>query len=724
MFIDLSCPAELFRTALPTEEDPSCQLLLYNLSDRIIVSVEVNLHLLNRRGEDEEHLVYRARALNGRPQTAFTMRVPCTPSAAIARAEVTIEKVWFSDNAVWRRESGREVSYTPNHLPVSRGLTNLRYVAGESAVGYPSQQEGLWVCVCGRPNPDAEEYCVRCRREKSLIFARYNREAVEKQLNQKERQLELQTRSAREDTSRMQRIREEAYQTARQKKSRRLHLASAMLAAVAACALALGAGVPAARMAVARRVMQEGRPEEAREILEELGSFPGAAPLLADANYSIAEQVVLSGDQPDDLAAAAETLRADGREGAEALARDADYRRASLLLAAADYAGSRDAARSLPNTYPGIRELQQETDYQEALQNMRDRFYVLARNAFLKLGDYRDAADQADACIYLPALSLIENGEYDAARTQLERIPTYEDSAELILKCFYLKGLALEKKEDYAGAADAYFAAGEYEDAAEKARELTYILAEDAFTAASFEKAAAWYQRIPGYLDADEKALASVYTLARRAISDLEYKKALTLLASLPEDYEDAAELTWQALYALGLDAQEREDWLSAADFFFRASGYRDADRRLDRVLSHLTPEEAAPFLPAEETTEPDETVSPSATEVTPEPVAAPAEIASPAPTETPEPTPTPTETASPAPTKSATPTVTPTATPDPIPTRTAASTLPPAQSPSEATAPAGQTVGAAVTETPVRTSAESPAETPESDSFLVQDEE
>ncbi len=73
MFIDLTCPAELFRTALPTDEDPSCELLLYNLSDRVIVSVEVNLRLLNRVDEEEEHLVYRARALNGRPQTAFTL---------------------------------------------------------------------------------------------------------------------------------------------------------------------------------------------------------------------------------------------------------------------------------------------------------------------------------------------------------------------------------------------------------------------------------------------------------------------------------------------------------------------------------------------------------------------------------------------------------------------------------------------------------------------------
>ena len=90
MFINLSCPAELFRTVLPTEESPACGLLLYNLSDRVIVSAEVTLRLLNRRGEEEERLVYRARALNGRPHNTFTMNVPCTPAPAIRADPATI----------------------------------------------------------------------------------------------------------------------------------------------------------------------------------------------------------------------------------------------------------------------------------------------------------------------------------------------------------------------------------------------------------------------------------------------------------------------------------------------------------------------------------------------------------------------------------------------------------------------------------------------------------
>ena len=49
MRIDLSCPAELWRYELPKEDYPICGLMLYNLGEKIIVSVEVTLILLDRK---------------------------------------------------------------------------------------------------------------------------------------------------------------------------------------------------------------------------------------------------------------------------------------------------------------------------------------------------------------------------------------------------------------------------------------------------------------------------------------------------------------------------------------------------------------------------------------------------------------------------------------------------------------------------------------------------
>ena len=169
--IDLTCPAEIFRTALPTETIPAATLTLFNLSDRVITSAEVLLRLLDEDGGETERLAYRGRALNGRPHSTFLMTVPCAPAEDLHSIDVIIEKVWYADNEVWRRNPANAVEYLPNALPVSPALTSLQYAAGDTAVGYPSLQNGLWVCVCGRPNPEEADICARCGRQKDMIFS-------------------------------------------------------------------------------------------------------------------------------------------------------------------------------------------------------------------------------------------------------------------------------------------------------------------------------------------------------------------------------------------------------------------------------------------------------------------------------------------------------------------------------------------------------------------------
>ena len=80
MLTDLTCPAELFRTTLPTEEVPAAALTLFNLSDRVITSVEVLLRLLDEDGAEAETLTYRGKGLNGRPHSTFMLTAPCAPA--------------------------------------------------------------------------------------------------------------------------------------------------------------------------------------------------------------------------------------------------------------------------------------------------------------------------------------------------------------------------------------------------------------------------------------------------------------------------------------------------------------------------------------------------------------------------------------------------------------------------------------------------------------------
>ena len=156
MRMDLTCPVELWRSNLPKEDYPACELMLFNLSDKLVVSCEVTLILQDGEGKETDRLIYRAHDLEGRPRTPFTMAVPLEEGVKPAAYEVVIEKVWYDDNDVWRRGKIQLTEYTSNALPNGRSLEMLRFVAGSNAVGYPEEQEGVWVrngvpLACGRP---------------------------------------------------------------------------------------------------------------------------------------------------------------------------------------------------------------------------------------------------------------------------------------------------------------------------------------------------------------------------------------------------------------------------------------------------------------------------------------------------------------------------------------------------------------------------------------------
>ena len=256
--MDLTCPAEVFQVSPPTEEHPAAELTLFNLSGRVIVSAEVTLKLQNARGVDLERATVLSQGLNGRPHSTFRISLPCNPHPGAEKTVVLLEKIRFIDLEEWTRQEGGETEYTPNDLPVSPALTHLKFVAGETAKGFPSQQDGLWVCVCGRPNPDELAVCARCRQPKETVFARYNRDAVETRISQRERQLDLATRSTREDLARMQRVREAEYREKESRKKRRIRRALWL-----AVILALLAGLFfLAEPALRRFLPPEPQPEE------------------------------------------------------------------------------------------------------------------------------------------------------------------------------------------------------------------------------------------------------------------------------------------------------------------------------------------------------------------------------------------------------------------------------------------------------------------------------
>ena len=583
MRIDLTCPVELWHYDLPSEGYPACALMLYNLSDRLVSSVEVTLILKDATGDETERIVYRGHELDGRPGTAFRMAVPVNAKTRARSAEMIVEKIWYDDNGVWRRGKGPLSEYTPNALPRGRSLEMLRFVAGSNAVGFPQEQDGLWLCVCGRPNADYAHHCVRCHRARDQVFTRYNREAIEKLVTQREKQLEMQAKSAREDASRMQMEREQAYN---RKKKRNRRIRAAVISVVAVAAAAYGTVfhlIPYLNYRSAVTAMENSDWGTAITAFEAMNDYLDAPDRLKACRYQEALVLLDKGDEESLVAARDTFLSLPGYEDADVNAQEAEYRRAGLLLTSGDTAG----AAEIYTLLDGYRDSDEQLNvcaYIDATRLAEKRDWQAALDAFRALGDYKDSAAQADRAVYELALAAVEAGEPDVALAWLDGIPGYTGAEQLTKRAYYVKGAALREAGDNEAAGAAFLAAGDYEDAAELVIACIYDPAEVLFAQGDYAAAMDLYAQILGHKDATDKYMFCRCHLAETAVRDKEYALAAELLATLPDDYQNVAALKKECIYQPALDALKAKDWEAAAAGFAQVPGYKSADTNLKKA--------------------------------------------------------------------------------------------------------------------------------------------
>lgn len=594
MRIDLTCPAELWRYELPRSGYPACELMLYNLGEKTIVSVEVTVILTDRDGEETQRVIYRAHDLDGRPATAFAVTVPVEEGVQAQGLEVMIDKVWFEGSSVWRRGKYALSEYTPNTLPNSRSLEMLRYVAGSNAVGFPQEQDGLWVCVCGRPNAAEERVCARCHREREQVFVQFNREAIEKLAAQREQQLSLKAKAAREDASRLQLQREKEYDAKRRKRHR-------ILAGAGACVLCVGAAYgavfhlwPYLRYRGAVGDMEAGRYDQARAVFADMGDYAEASANVNRCLYLAAEADLTDEADEATLLAARDTFIALGAyEDAPALLQEADWLRANLLLSQGDTATAAALYTSLADYKDSAAQLK-ECAYRDAKALLDARAFGDAREAFLALGDYSDAAEQARECVYQAAADALATGDAASAIEQFGTIEGYRDADDQRKAAYYLYGTHLASAGDMVAAGDAFLAAGDYEDALDQARVRLYAPAQAAYDDQDYQTAAALYGRILGYEDATDKYQECTLTLAQRAMQDREYQLAQTLLATLPGSYENVLELRQECIYLPASNSLTAKDWQAAVDGFSQISTYKDSADKLTQARYGLAAQKAA----------------------------------------------------------------------------------------------------------------------------------
>ncbi len=582
MKIDLTCPVELWRYELPTETDTVCRLLMYNLSDKDVTSVQVTLAGYDANGEALSRQVERLQGVSGERKSAFEVLIAMEGGAQAAGMELVIEKVWFDDGTVWRRGNAHLSEYVPNTLPNNRRLEMLRFVAGADAVGYPQDQGALWLCVCGRANAASEAYCRRCQREKLAVFEKFNQATIEEMVAQREQELDQIAHRARMQASQQQLEREARI---KRKKHRRRRVLWTFLIAVFTLGAVYGIyfhGIPYYRYIRASQQLDRGLFGEARAAFAQMTGYLNADALVVKSDYLQARSDLNTGTEATLISAQEMFDRLGDYEDSPLRAKEARYARAEKMIQAERYDDAVALYAEIPD-YSNARVRQQDALFEKARAVMKAGDYEGARSIFLDLKGYPEAEKMAVLCLYEPGVTALENREYDQAIALLSQITGYSDVDQKLQEAHYAKGESLQAAGEYVAAGEFYLKAGNYRDAVTKASECIYEPAKKEMETGNYSRAAEMFLKIQGHADARELAWECIYHIADQALGNKEYARARELYLQIP-NYLDAKEKAEEAIYLPAQDLIKDGKYTEALTEFSKIPEYKDVPARMQEV--------------------------------------------------------------------------------------------------------------------------------------------
>ena len=180
MKVDLSCPVELRSYELISDDagHTRANICLYNLSARRVSGFEAVAHWLDSRSGASAAVPFAIDRMRAGARSFFNI----TLTAAAGKADhvgLNFTRVCFEDGEhEWRAGDG-PVTEVSEILPLPGPEQNsLLAAAGEDAVRFAAEENGVWRCVCGRANPRGQVQCVRCLRRFEDLFPALTREAV------------------------------------------------------------------------------------------------------------------------------------------------------------------------------------------------------------------------------------------------------------------------------------------------------------------------------------------------------------------------------------------------------------------------------------------------------------------------------------------------------------------------------------------------------------------
>ncbi|GHU65730.1 hypothetical protein FACS1894184_02120 [Clostridia bacterium] len=576
MKVDLTCPLELWEYRLPTKDSQECVLMLFNLENRTISSMQISLTALNAAGEQLSNHTERPMALAAQGKQGFELRFALANGEEMDSLSLLFEKVWFEDGTVWRRVSSAQLTeYTPNEMTSGRDLESLRYVAGPDAVGYPDDQGRVWMCVCGRANAEDEDTCRRCGRSREYIFLNDTPAAVKDAIASREHELEQKGQKAREESSRQELLKQAALRRRVSSHKHRWVGAAVASALIVALYFAMVLLLPEITYARASQALSGGSPLTARELFVSLLDYRDAQLQVMQCDYVHAQQLLAKGDMDSVTQAQSLFAQLDEYKDSKSRVNETRYSQAALFLQYGEYEKASELFATL-GSHSDSAEQYRVAVYRLAKRMMTAQEYTEAAERFTALGDYEDSADLAQQCVYRAATSAMAASRFDEAAALYASIPEYQDAPTRAQEAQYSAGNAALAGKDYAAARGYFKQLGEYRDALGKWKESTYAMASEHRDLARYAQALPLFIEIQDYQDSADQILACSYEPARAFMASGEYEQAAQLLAAMP-DYKDSTELLNQCSYLPAMDAFSAEKWAAAIALFDRIPEYKDS---------------------------------------------------------------------------------------------------------------------------------------------------
>ena len=574
------------------KEQIICDIEFHNLSEKETQSIQMNIICFD---EDNQRLGGRLvrSAADGAPRGMFSGQFMPEHVDGTARVEASVEKVWFKDGVIWRREERNVREYTPNQLPEGRELDRLRAVAGPDAAGYAREDDIVWMCVCGRANKTSDDHCLRCERKREQVMRDYCFAAIDSTVGKKERSLEEQTRDNLRRSSE-QTVKQMTQQQKKVKRrQKRLHRVIGLLVFVAVTLAFLRWGLPYGANFYAQHQLDSGLAADAKEIFGWVDAywpnFGGAADRAQQAEQVIIEGLIAANTD--------QSLESAAKRALELKTADASALHEEAVIARAELAwkkGDTDAAESLLGGLAHSETAQQMLRtlvYELALNAKEVLDYETAIARFRELGDYEDAAALRDECIYLYGRQLMREGQYVLATDQFMQVTGQEDAIALIRQCRYAIALEAQENGDYISAAAAFESLGVYEEAETRAKLCRYTAGMNAMKYGVLDVAAEQLKLAGDYEDAQERFADAAFTLGSIALEEGEYLDAIAWLEQLERE-GDAEDALNRAIYAYANQLETEGNREEAVLQYGLLGGYEDAAERGNALSYALALEE------------------------------------------------------------------------------------------------------------------------------------